>query len=63
MKFNDYMNASEAAEFLGVTKMTLYRWEKIKRVKVYRNPINNYRMYKKEDLEEILKEIKQNEMD
>lgn len=58
MKISDYMNTGEAAEFLGVTKATLYRWEKSKKIKVYRNPVNNYRMYKKEDLEQLLKEIK-----
>lgn len=57
MKFAEYMNISEAAEFLGVTRSTLRNWEMKRIIKVYRNPMNNYRLYKKEDLEELLNSI------
>lgn len=49
----------EAAEYLGVSKNTLINWEKQNRIATYRNPVNNYRLYKKEDLEELLNDIKQ----
>ena len=47
-----------AADFLGVTANTLRNWEKEKKITVYRNPQNSYRLYKKEDLEKLLNNIK-----
>jgi len=56
MKINEYLKIKEAAKFLGVSLFTLRNWEKLNKISVYRNPINKYRLYKKEDLEKILKE-------
>ena len=58
-KINDYMNIKSAAKFLGVTENTLRNWEKNKKIFVYRNPLNKFRLYKKEDLEQLLSNIKQ----
>ena len=58
MKITDYLKITEAAEFLGVTTNTLRNWEREKKITVYRNPQNMYRLYKKEDLEELLANIK-----
>ena len=52
------MKITKAAELLGVTTNTLRNWEKERKIKVYRNPQNLYRLYKKEDLEELLNNIK-----
>jgi len=57
-KINNYLRVKEAAEFLGVTPNTLRNWEKSKKITASRHPINRYRLYKKEDLEEIIKNIK-----
>lgn len=57
-KFTDYMKIQDAAVFLGVTPNTLRNWEKDKKIAVYRNPQNKYRLYKKEDLEQLLNTIK-----
>lgn len=51
------MTISEAAEFLGVTEMTLRRWDKAGKLKCYRNPVNNYRLYNKSELRLFLKRI------
>lgn len=56
-RFDEYMRIKEAAEFLGVTPNTLRNWEKENKIKVYRNPQNSYRLYKKEDLEQLLNKI------
>lgn len=56
-RFDEYMRIKEAAEFLGVTPNTLRNWEKEDKIKVYRNPQNSYRLYKKEDLEQLLNKI------
>jgi len=58
MNISDYFTIKDAAEFLGVSEMTLRRWDSAGKLKSYRHPINNYRLYKKIDLEKILKGIK-----
>lgn len=57
LKISEYFSVNEAANFLGVTKNTLRNWDADKKITPYRNPINNYRLYKKEDLEVILGKI------
>lgn len=54
---NDYMTVKKAATFLGVSPMTLRRWDNGKKLKAIRHPINNYRLYTREQLEKILKGI------
>lgn len=60
-KINAYINIKEAADFLGVSQNTLRNWEKSKsnKLKVCRHPVNKYRLYEKESLEQLLNEIKQ----
>lgn len=41
---------NETAEILSVNKETLRRWDNSGKLKSTRNPINNYREYRKEDL-------------
>jgi len=53
----DLMTIKQAAEFLGVAPNTLRNWEKSNSIQVQRHPISRYRLYKKEDLEAILKAI------
>lgn len=57
-KITDYLKIRDAAKFLGVTANTLRNWEKEKKIMVYRNPQNSYRLYKQEDLEKLLNNIK-----
>lgn len=57
-KIIDFLTIREAADFLGVVPNTLRNWERAKKVIAYRNPLNHYRLYKKEDLEELLTNIK-----
>ena len=52
-----YLTIKEAAEILGVTPLTLRNWDKSGKLKAYRNPINNYRLYKIEDIELFLRKI------
>ena len=60
-KLDDYLKITEAAEFLGVCKNTLRNWEASGKLEVYRNPMNGYRLYKKDHLEELLTKIEQPE--
>ncbi len=57
VKLNHYMTIKKAASFLGVSPMTLRRWDNEKKLKATRHPMNNYRLYEKKQLEKILKEI------
>jgi len=52
-----YLTIKEAAKILGVTPLTLRNWDKSGKLKAYRNPINNYRIYKPEQIELFLREI------
>ncbi|MDD4874653.1 MAG: MerR family DNA-binding transcriptional regulator [Dehalococcoidales bacterium] len=55
--FKEYLTVKEASEILGVTVMTLHRWDAKGKLKARRHPINNYRLYKKEDLKKVLSKI------
>lgn len=55
IKISEYMTIKQAAKYLGVSSNTLRSWEKVGKIKSLRNPMNNYRLYKKEDLDKILK--------
>lgn len=52
------MTIAEAAHFLGVTPNTLSNWERTKKITTRRHPISRYRLYKREDLESLLNNIK-----
>jgi len=54
----DFIQIDEASRLLNVTTMTLRRWDKAGKLKAYRHPINHYRLYKKSEIEELLKGIK-----
>jgi len=54
---NDYLTIKKAASFLGVSPMTLRRWDNENKLKATRHPINNYRLYERKQLEKIIEEI------
>lgn len=54
-----YLLISEAADFLGVSQQTLRNWEKQGKLRVHRHPVNGYRLFKKSDLERLLKKIEE----
>ncbi|MDA1054485.1 MAG: helix-turn-helix domain-containing protein [Planctomycetota bacterium] len=58
-KLDGYLTLNQAAEFLGVPVHTLKNWVANGKLPVHRNPINNYRLLKKENLEELLAEVEQ----
>jgi len=58
MDMKDFIQIDEASRLLNVTTMTLRRWDKAGKLKAYRHPINHYRLYKKSEIEELLKGIK-----
>ena len=52
-----YLTIKEAANLIGVTTLTLRNWDRSGKLIASRNPINNYRVYRREDIDEILGEI------
>ncbi len=51
------LSISEAAEMLGVSQVTLRRWDAAGRFKARRHPINDYRMYDRGEVERLKKKI------
>ena len=52
-----YLSVKEAAKYLGVSALTLRNWDKLGKLAAYRNPINNYRVYRLDQLELFLRSI------
>ena len=54
-----YYTAQEVADILEINKMTLFSWEKAKKIpRAKRHPINKWRIYTKEDVEKLKKILK-----
>lgn len=51
----------EAAEILGISKLTLRNWDRDGKLTAYRHPINNYRVYRSEDIDKIIEKIESGE--
>ena len=47
-----YLTVKEVARLLGVTPLTVRNWDARGKLTAHRHPLNNYRMYKNEDVEE-----------
>jgi len=58
-KLDEFVTIKEAARFLGVSPNTLRNWGTAGKIKMHRNPLNNYRLFKKSDLTELLRQIEQ----
>ena len=62
-KLRDYLRIRDAAEFLGVSQATLRNWGRDGRIATHRNPVNGYRLYRKSDLESLLKKVERSRQD
>ncbi len=56
-KVKAYLRIKEAADFLGVAPNTVRAWGRVGKIPEYRHPFNNYRLFKRSDLESVLKRI------
>lgn len=54
----EYLTIKETANLVGVSPQTLRNWEKRGELVPYRNPINNYRMYKVIQIEMFIEEMR-----
>jgi MerR family copper efflux transcriptional regulator len=58
-KLKDFFRISEAAEYLGVSPNTLRNWENAGKVEAVRHPVNGYRLFKRKDLDALLKLVEE----
>jgi DNA-binding transcriptional MerR regulator len=56
-KLDEYMHITRAAKYVGCCINTLRNWEAAGKLRVHRNPLNRYRLYKVADLDSLLREI------
>ena len=61
-KLKDFLRISEAADYLGVSPNTLRNWENAGKVAAHRHPVNGYRLFKQEELDELLRPIQSSEV-
>lgn len=54
MVMKEYLSLAEASELVGKSKETLRRWDNEGILDAVREPVSNYRVYKKNDLEQLL---------
>ena len=53
----DVLTIKQAAEILGVSEMTLRRWDKAGKFSPHRHPLNGYRCYRRDDVLKLRKKI------
>ena len=53
----DLLTVKEVAKLLGVTPLTVRNWDARGKLAAHRHPLNNYRVYKVSDIEELVKEL------
>lgn len=57
LRLDEFLTVKDAAEFLGVSPNTIRNWGREAKIPEHRHPINNYRLYRREDLERLLKPL------
>jgi len=57
MRQEGYLRVKAAAEMLGVSPNTLRAWGGAGKIPEYRHPVNNYRLYKLSELQEVLRKV------
>lgn len=53
----EYLSLSETAELVGKSKETLRRWDNEGILSAVREPVSNYRVYRRKDVEELLGDL------
>lgn len=51
------LTIKETSKILGVTPLTLRNWDKQGKLKAMRHPMNNYRVYKRTDIDKLMQGI------
>ncbi|MCA9627286.1 MAG: MerR family DNA-binding transcriptional regulator [Myxococcales bacterium] len=53
----ELLTISRAAELLGVSVVTLRRWDESGKFRARRHPINGYRLYRSRDVESLKRKM------
>ena len=53
----EFVTIAEACKRLGVAPNTLRSWGALGKIEEYRHPLNNYRLYRLDDLESLVEKL------
>lgn len=56
-KLSNDLRISEAAEYLGVSPNKLRSWQNAGKIVGYRHPVNEYRLFVREELDALLRQL------
>jgi len=59
MRKEGFVKVKEAARMLGVCPNTVRAWGAEGKIPEYRHPVNSYRLYKRDELEQILEDLEE----
>lgn len=57
MKSKQYLTIKQAAKIIGVSELTLRNWDNKKKFEAVRHPINNYRVYTLDQIDDLMKKL------
>lgn len=57
-----YITIKKASKLLHVTPLTLRNWDKRGILRPYRHPVNNYRIYKLDQIEMFLRKLERSKV-
>ena len=57
LRKDGFVRVKEAAEILGVCPNTVRAWGAEGKLTEYRHPVNNYRLFKRRDLDQMLRKL------
>ena len=57
LTLGEFLTVAEAAEYLGVCPNTIRNWGKDHKIPEHRHPLNNYRLYRRSDLDGVWRQI------
>ncbi|MBI2020947.1 MerR family transcriptional regulator [Candidatus Giovannonibacteria bacterium] len=52
-----YLTIRQAAKIIGVSELTLRNWDKSRKFVASRHPMNNYRIYTLDQVENLMKKL------
>jgi len=53
----EYLTVKEVSRLLGVTPLTVRNWDSRGKLTAHRHPMNNYRLYRVKEVEELMQEL------
>ncbi len=57
-RLDDYLTIHKAAALLGVSPSTLRNWDRQGKLTARRHPINAYRLYRRDELQQLLQSLR-----